>query len=62
MFHLLTFVKYILLFAAAPSLTSYYFLYFEVSPLDESFVTLRANFVNKICLNKKVYAIQDSIV
>ena len=33
-----------------------------MSPLDESFITLKANFVNKICLNKKVYAIQDCLV
>ena len=25
----------------------------EVSPLDEFFVTLKANFLNKTCLNKK---------
>ena len=28
MFHLLAFLKYLLLFAAAPSLTDYYLLYF----------------------------------
>ena len=45
-------------FAAA--LTNYYSMlifsiqcYFEVSPLDEFFFSLRANFGNKICLNKK---------
>ena len=28
MFHLLTFLKYFVLFAAAPSLTNYFLLYF----------------------------------
>ena len=31
----------------------------EVSPLDEFFVTLRANFLNKICLNKKKKCYRD---
>ena len=31
----------------------------EVSPLDEFFVTLRANFLNKTCLNKKKKCYRD---
>ena len=31
----------------------------EVSPLDEFFVILRANFLNKICLNKKKKIYRD---
>ena len=59
-FHLLALLNAAFFFYFAAALTNYYLIliffsikcYFEVSPLDE-FFSLRANFDNKICLNKK---------